>query len=73
MMKDMVPDPRATFEIFEKKPENIMLLPGLKHVFTKFIENVKKFDKRKQKTTSSINLGIEKKSKTVFKAKKAIS
>ena len=33
MMKDAVPDPTSTFGIFEKNPENITLLPGLKHAF----------------------------------------
>ena len=68
-MKDAVPDPSSTFGVFQKKPEEIMLLPGLKHTFAKFIENVKKFDKRNRKTNLSIKLGVAKKSKPFFKAK----
>ena len=66
-MKDAVPDLSSTFGVFQKKPEEIMLLPGLKHTFAKFIENVKKFDKRNRKTNSSIKLGVAK--KPFFKAK----
>ena len=68
MMKDAVPDPTSTFGIFEKNPENITLLPGLKHAFAKFIEKVKNIGKT---NSSSISLGVEKKSKTSFKAKTA--
>ena len=66
--KKSVPDPKATFGIFEKEPENLMLLPGLKHIFGKFIDRVKKFESRRK---SSVSLGVQKKSKGTFKAKHA--
>lgn len=40
-MKDVIEDPHKIFGIFVNKPEKIMILPGLKTVFEKFIELVK--------------------------------
>lgn len=70
-MKDAVPDPKATFGIFEKKPESIKLLPGLEPIFKKFIDKVKNFANRKS-GSSTVSLSVEKKSKPTLKAKKIV-
>lgn len=67
VIKDAIPDPESAFGIFYKKPESIMILPGLKPVFVKFIESIKRLNKKDNSGKSQ--LGKSKTQKPIFKAK----
>lgn len=64
MMKEGVEDQEKMFGIFANKPENIIILPGLKPVFEKFIQGVKKL--------KNPNAKIKAKNKVAFKATKKV-
>ena len=65
-MKDVIDDKKKMFGIFASKPENVTILPGLKTVFEKFIEIVKKL---KHPTKVYLKIKTIKKDKLIVIAK----
>ena len=62
-MKDVVEDKAKIFGMFASKPENIVILPGPKPVFEKFVQGVKNLKNPKKKSH------LKPKNKTIMKAK----